>query len=129
MLFKKLSNNASGLFKKLESGTQKAFKKDGIVGKVGAGLQKGAQVVGKIADVGSNILSKVQASPLGAFVPTPVFGMAQNVLKGVSNVGKIAGAAGDISKQLTSGKGVKQITNDVIERAVKAKEDVGPSFI
>jgi hypothetical protein len=130
-LFKKLSN-AGTAFKKLEAGAQKAFKKGGIVekriGQIGTGLEKGAETAGKIAKTGSEILGQVQASPLGAFVPAPVFGVAQSALKGVSAVGKLASAGSGISKDLTSGKGVKAITQNVIEKAVKAKEDVGPTF-
>jgi hypothetical protein len=131
-LFKKLSQNASSAFKKLEGGAQKAFKKGGVVektlGKIGSGLQKGAEVVGKVAKAGNEILGQVKASPLGAVIPAPVLGYAQKALTGLSSVGKIAGAGAGISKDLTSGKGVKDISKNVIEKVVKTKEEVGPAF-
>jgi hypothetical protein len=132
-LFKKLSGgNIGANFKKVSGDINSAFKKGGNVektlGKVGSALEKGAVTAGKIASAGSQILGQVQASPLGAFVPTPVFGVAQSALKGVSALGKVSGAGAGISKDLTSGKGVKDISKNVIEKVVKTKEEVGPAF-
>lgn len=130
-LFKKLSG-VQNAFKKVAGDAQKAFKKGGVVektiGQVGSALQKGAEVTGKVAKVGSQILGQVKASPFGSLIPAPVLGVAQTALKGLAGVGKIAGAGADVSKQLTSGKGVKEITGNVIERAVKAKEETKSAF-
>lgn len=133
-LFKKLSGgNVSNAFKKVSGDINRAFKKGGSVektiGKVGAGLAKGAEVVGKVAKAGSDILGQVQKSPLGALVPAPILGYAQQGLKGLAGVGKLAGAGADVSKELTSGKGAKQIAGNVIERAVKAKEETKSAFV
>lgn len=133
-LFKKLSGQKIGnTFKKVSGDINRAFKKGGVVekavGNVGAGLAKGAEVVGKVAKTGADILGQVQKSPLGALVPTPILGYAQQGLKGLSAVGKLAGAGADVSKELTSGKGAKQIAGNVIERAVKAKEETKSAFV
>lgn len=132
-LYKKLTGQKIGnAFKKVSGDINRAFKKGGVVektiGRVGSGLAKGAEVVGKVANIGSNILGQVQKSPLGALVPTPILGYAQQGLKGLAGIGKIAGAGADVSKELTSGKGAKQIAGNVIERAVQAKEETKSSF-
>ena len=131
-LFKKIGADISRFGKKVAEGANKAFKKGGVIentlGKIGSGLAKGAEVAGKVASAGSDILNQVQSSPFGKMIPAPVLGFAQSALKGVSQIGKLASAGSDVSRELTSGKGVKDISKNVIERAVKAKEETGPLF-
>jgi len=131
-LFKKLGSSISNFGKKVIGETSRAFKKGGAVEKglerASAGLAKGAEVVGKVANAGNQILNQVRASPLGGMIPAPVLGFAQAGLKGLSGLGKIASAGSGISKELTSGKGVKDISKNIIERVVDTKKEVGPLY-
>jgi len=112
--FKKAGKAIVSTFKKAPSIASSIFKKgETIAGKVGSGLDKVGDVLGKVADVGSSILSnpltQAVASGVGSAFGVPEAGMyLGQASKGLHTVKKLSDyvrKGGDISRTVGSASG------------------------
>lgn len=126
-LFKKVGADISRFGKKVGGDISKAFKKGGVVEegikKAGVALSSAGSQVGKYSNIAGNVLNKIEASPLGKFIPSPVLGVAEGIVKAGQYAGNLGRASKGISKDLTSGRSAGKITENVLERVVKVKEE------
>lgn len=136
--FKKIGKSVSSAFKKAPGVVSDIFKKgEAVAGKVAGGLSKVGDVLGKVADVGGQILSNPLVGMAGSALLGPEFGAASQLagqglqtVRQASNVAKagsgLVSQAGRASGQLGRGdiQGGIATGRDTIERA-KAMRDAG----
>lgn len=144
--FKKIGRSISGAFKKAPGAISSFFKKTVpyIAGKVGGGLSKVGDVLGKVADVGSTVLNNPLVQLGGSALLGPEFGIAANLAgKGLDFVRKgsqlaqgasgLAGIVGSTSGELGSGNlgGTVAGVQRGIQKAKDLREQAGvagPAF-
>jgi hypothetical protein len=142
--FKKVGKSIGSAFKKAPGVVSDIFKKAGNVATdVAGGLGKVSNVLGKVADVGGQILSNPLVEMAGSALLGPEFGIgaaaAGNALAQVKRGSQIAGRAsniasraGDLSRE-ASGYGSMQDIQRGIEKAKELAKDaggvVGPEFV
>jgi hypothetical protein len=126
-LFKKVGSDISRFGKKVGGDVSKVFKKGGqaeqLVKKAGVGLSSAGSQIAKYSKGAEDVLRKVEGSPLGKFIPSPILGTAQALVQS----GKLLGSAGrqakGVSKDLLSGKSAGNIAGNILEKATKIKEE------
>jgi len=142
--FKKIGKSVSSAFKKAPSVVSDIFKKGGQVATgVSEGLSKVSNVLGKVADVGGQILRnplvEMGASALlgpEAGVGMGLAGQALGQIKRGSDIaGRASGIAGRVGNLSTEASGYGS-TQDVMQGIQKAKQIardaggvVGPEFM
>ena len=141
--FKKIGKSVSSAFKKAPDIISNVFKKgESIVGKVGSGLSTVGNVLGKVADVGGQILSNplLEAGASAIFGPEAgvglgLAGQALGKLKTASQLAHTgSGLAQDVigASQTARGGdiqgGISQLKG-TIERARDVAGTVGPQFV
>ena len=142
--FKKIGKSVSTAFKKAPGAVSDIFKKAGnVASDVAGGLGKVSSVLGKVADVGGQILSNPLVEMAGSALLGPEFGVgaaaAGNALGQIKRGSQIAGRAsniasraGDLSRE-ASGYGSTQDIQRGIEKARELAKDaggvMGPQFV
>ena len=141
--FKKIGKSIGSAFNKAPSVVSNIFKKgEDIVGKVGSGLSTVGNVLGKVADVGGQILSNplLEAGASAVFGPEAGvgLGLAGQALGNIKTASQLAhtgsGLAQDLrgaSQTARSGNiqgGISQLKG-TIERARDVAGTVGPQFM
>lgn len=126
-VLKKEFGKVDRFFKKnVSNPTNKFFKKGGQFQEatrgVASGLMKGSDLVGKGIKIGNQIVDVASKSPYGG-VLAPVLGMARLGLGSAKAITGISREGAGALKDLTSGKGVKHITENTLERAKKMEKE------
>ena len=141
--FKKVGKSIGSAFKKAPGVVSDIFKKAGNVATdVAGGLGKVSNVLGKVADVGGQILRNPLVEMAGSALLGPEFGVGAaaagtalgQIKRGSQIAGRasnIASRAGDLSRE-ASGYGSTQDVMQGIEKAKQLAKDaggvVGPQF-
>ncbi len=141
-LFKKIGKGISSITKKAPVVAQSIFKKVGnVAGQVSGGLAKVGDVLGKVSNVGSQILGNplVEAGVSAFLGPEAGAGMAlaSQGLRGVSKLSNLAKTGSSISGQF--GRGADQLSQGnvmggvgeirgSIQRARDTAQTTGPIF-
>lgn len=141
--FKKVGKSIGSAFKKAPGVVSDIFKKAGNVATdVAGGLGKVSNVLGKVADVGGQILRNPLVEMAGSALLGPEFGVGAaaagtalgQIKRGSQIAGRasnIASRAGDLSRE-ASGYGSTQDIQRGIEKARQLAKDaggvVGPEF-
>ena len=135
-IFRKVGKSISSAFKKSPSVVSDIFRKAGNVATdVAGGLGKVSSVLGKVANVGGQILSNPLVEMAGSALLGPEFGVgaaaAGNALGQIKRGSQIAGRAsgiasraGNLSKE-ASGYGSMQDVQRGIEKAKQLAKDAG----
>lgn len=128
--FKKISKSVSSAFKKAPSAISSVFKKGGeIAGDVAGGLGKVSSVLGRVANVGSQVLNnplvQLGASTLLGPEAGVGMGLAGQALGQVKRASDVAGRASNIASragQLSTEASGYRNPQDVIRGIQKAKD-------
>lgn len=112
-IFKKISKGVTNIFKKAPSVATNIFKKVGdVAGQVSGGLAKVGDVLGKVADVGGQVLSNPLVDMAGSAVFGPEFGVASQLVgQGLQGVAK----ASDIAKKGSQIAGIGQTASRSVQ--------------
>lgn len=140
--FKKIGKSITSIAKKAPVVTQSIFKKVGnVAGQVSGGLAKVGDILGKVSDVGGQILGNPLVEAGASMFLGPEagvgLGLASQGLRGVSKLSNLAKTGSQISKQF--GRGVEQVSQgnvmggvgDIrgsIQRARDTAQTTGPIF-
>jgi hypothetical protein len=137
--FKKIGKSVSSAFKKAPSVVSNLFKKgEGLASKIAGGLDQVGSVLGKVGDIGGQILSNplLEAGASAIFGPEAGVGMglAGQALGQIKNAQKLSGG---VSNVLRSGIGASQTARSgdlrggfeqargTIEKAKSLRDDAG----
>ena len=134
--FKKIGSSVSKAFNKAPAVISTIFKKGGqIAGDVAGGLGKVSSVLGKVANVGSQILNNPLVQGAGSALLGPEFAVgaqqAGNILGQVKRASDITGRASNIASRVgnlsteASGYRTPQDAMHGIERAKQIAKDAG----